>query len=92
MSDSEYNLMNQMPISECYLSKFNIQPHALSQANSIHTQSQIGISTQKDISNSGAYFTRNTCNWYTIEDLYTSKYKYTIIIIIINLFSYTLYP
>ena len=24
MSNSEYNLMNQMPISEC---KFNIQPH-----------------------------------------------------------------
>ena len=27
MSNSEYNLMNQMPISECYLSKFNMQPH-----------------------------------------------------------------
>ena len=27
ISDSEYNLMNQMPISECYLSKFNIKPH-----------------------------------------------------------------
>ena len=38
---------------------------SLSQANSIHTQSQIGISTQNGISNSGAYFTCNTCNWYT---------------------------
>ena len=26
MSDSEYNLMNQMPISECHLPKYNIQP------------------------------------------------------------------
>ena len=38
---------------------------SLSQANSIHTQSQIGISTQNGISNSDAYFTCNTCNWYT---------------------------
>ena len=57
--------MNQMPISECYLSKFNIQPHY----HRLHTQSQIGISTLKGISNSGAYFTCNTCNnnyyWYT---------------------------
>ena len=54
---------------------------SLSQANSIHTQSQIGISTQNGISNSGANFTCNTCIWY-IQDLYISKYKYTIIIII----------
>ena len=57
--------MNQMPISECYLSKFNIQPHYHRLIVRIHTQSQIGISTQKGISNSGAYFICNTCNWYT---------------------------
>ena len=79
MSDSEYNLMNQIPISECYLSKFNIQPHYHRLIVYLHkqermTQSQIGISTQKGISNSGAYFTCST----GIQDLYTSKYKYTI--------------
>ena len=45
--------MNQMPISECYLSKVNIQPHYHRLIVAIHTQSQIGISTQNGISNSG---------------------------------------
>ena len=31
----------------------------------IHKVRYIGISTQNGISNSGAYFTCNTCNWYT---------------------------
>ena len=57
--------MNQMPISECYLPMQIQHTTSLSQANSIHIQSQIGISTQNGISNSGAYFTCNTCNWYT---------------------------
>ena len=64
LSDSEYNLMNQMPISECYFTQIQ-QTTSLLQANSVHTQSQIGISTQNGISNSDAYFNCNTCNWYT---------------------------
>ena len=41
MNNSEYNLMNQLPILECYLPKFNIQPHYHRLIYSIHTQSQI---------------------------------------------------
>ena len=67
--------MNQMPISECYFTQIQ-HTASLSQANSIHTQSQLGISTQNGISNSDAYF---TCILVIgIQDLYTSKYKYTI--------------
>ena len=70
-SDSEYN-------SNAYFRVLFAQiTTSVSQVNSIHTQSQIGISTQNGISNSGAYF---TCNILVIgiQDLYISKYKYTI--------------
>ena len=62
---------------------------SLSQANSMHTQSQMGILIQNDISNSGAYF---TCNWYTrfvhtcikVQDLiyYYSHNTYNIMYIV----------
>ena len=38
---------------------------ALSQANSIHIWTQVAISSQNGISNSDAYFTCKTYNWYT---------------------------
>ena len=73
--------LNQIPISECYFTQIQ-HTTSLSQANSIHTQSQMGISTQKGISNSGAYFTCNTCNWYTrfvhikVQVYYYNYYNY----------------
>ena len=59
-----HTILNQIPISQYYFTQIQ-HTTSLSQVNSIHAQSQIGISTQNGISNSGAYFTCNTCNWYT---------------------------
>ena len=70
--------MNQMPISECYLSKFNMQLHYHRLIVYIHKvrwvfqlrrvfQIQVPISLSLVILVIG------------IQDLYTSKYKYTII-------------
>ena len=72
--------MNQMPISECYLSKFNIQPHYHRLIVYIHKvrwvfQLRRVFQTQVPIS--------LVILVIGIQDLYTSKYKYTIIIIII---------
>ena len=39
--------MKQMPISECYLPKFNIQPH-YHRLIVYNTRSQIGISTPEE--------------------------------------------
>ena len=67
--------MNQMPISECYLFKFNIQPHyhrlivyihKVSKAFQLRRVFQIQMPISLVILVIG------------IQDLYTSKYKYTI--------------
>ena len=67
--------MNQMPISECYLSKFNIQPHYHRLIVYIHKvrwvfQLRSVFQTQVPIS--------LVILVIGIQDLYTSKYKYTI--------------
>ena len=67
--------MNQMPISECYLSKFNIQPHYHRLIVYIHKvrwvfQLRRVFQTQVPIS--------LVILVIGIQDLYTSKYKYTI--------------
>ena len=72
--------MNQMPILECYLSKFNIQPHYHRLIVYIHKvrwvfQLRSVFQTQVPIS--------LVILVIGIQDLYTSKYKYTIMIIIV---------
>ena len=67
--------MNQMPISECYLSKFNIQPHYHRLIVYIHKVSKVFqlrrvFQIQMPIS--------LVILVIGIQDLYTSKYKYTI--------------
>ena len=67
--------MNQMPISECYLPKFNIQPHYHRLIVYIHEvrmvfQLRMVFQTQVPIS--------LVILVIGIQDLYTSKYKYTI--------------
>ena len=67
--------MDQMPISECYLSKFNIQPHYHRLIVYIHKvrwvfQTQVPISLVILVID------------IHVQDLYTSKYKYTITTII----------
>ena len=71
--------MNQMPISECYLSKFNIKPHYHRLIVYIHKvrwvfQLRSVFQTQVPIS--------LVILVIGIQDLYTSKYKYTINILI----------
>ena len=66
--------MNQIPVSECYLPKFNIQPHYHSLIAYIHKvrwvfQLRMVFQTQMPIS-----------LIIGIQDLYISKYKYTIIL------------
>ena len=72
--------MNQMPISECYLSKFNIQPHYHRLIVYIHKvrwvfQLRRVFQTQVPIS--------LVILVIGIQDLYTSKYKYTITLVIL---------
>ena len=76
--------MNQIPHIQHTIS--------LSQANSMYTQSQIGILIQNDTSNSCAYFTCNTCNWYKrfvhikVQDLiyYYSQNTYNIMYTVVH--------
>ena len=75
--------MNQMPISECYFTQIQ-HITSLSQTNSIHKQSQTGISTQNGISNSGAFFTCNTCNWNTRFYTYQSTSILLTIILLVT--------
>ena len=79
--------MNKMPISECYSPKFNIQPHYHRLIVYIH-KVRSGISTQNGISNSGAYSL--VILVIGIQDLYISKYKYTIKYYILKTLGYTI--
>ena len=83
--------MNQMPISECYLSKFNIQPHYHRLIVYIHKvrwvfQLRRVFQTQVPIS--------LVILVIGIQDLYTSKYKYTIIMKVVFwiAFDVSVYP